>query len=68
MSMRQVQVPWRQRISSRQASWVVACPEMLALVLGSQVLDHLAVPHQTWPNWVEQPFVEEVKRPPLMQL
>jgi hypothetical protein len=46
-------------------SWVVAWPGMLAWALGSQVLDQLALPQQTWPNWVEQPFVEEGKASPL---
>jgi hypothetical protein len=68
MSIRQVQALWRQRISSWEASWVAAWPGMLSLALGSQVLDHLALPHQTWPNGVEQPFMEEGKRPLLMQL
>jgi hypothetical protein len=64
MSIRQVQMLWRQRISSWEASWVAAWPGMLALALGSRVLDHLALPHQTWPDWVEQPFVEEGKASP----
>jgi hypothetical protein len=69
MSIRQVQVLWRQRISSWEASWVAARPGMLALALGSQVLDHLALPHQTWPNWVEQTLSwRKAKRPLLMQL
>jgi hypothetical protein len=64
MSIRQVQALWRQRISSWEASWVAAWPGMLALALGPQVLDHLALPHQTWLDWVEQPFVEEGKASP----
>jgi hypothetical protein len=52
------------RISSWEASWVAAWPGMLALALGSQVLDHPALPRQTWPDWVEQPFVEESKASP----
>src|ERR1700743_1474336 len=64
MSIWQVQVLWRQKISSWEASWVAAWPGMLALALGSQVLDHLVLPHQTCPNWVEQPFVEEGKVSP----
>jgi len=34
---------------------------VLALASGSQVSDHPALPHQTLPNWVEKPFVEEAK-------
>jgi hypothetical protein len=64
MSIRQVQVLWRQRISSWEASWVAAWPGMPALALGSQVLDHLVLPHPTWPKWVEQLFVEEGKASP----
>jgi hypothetical protein len=64
MSMQQVQVLWRQRISSWEESWVATWQGMLASALGSQVLDHLALPHQTWPNWGERPFVEEDKASP----
>jgi hypothetical protein len=39
-----VQVLWRQRISSWEASWAAAG---LALALESQVSDHPALPHQT---------------------
>ena len=41
-----------------------AWPGTIALALGSQVLNHLVLPHQTWPNWVEQPIVEEGKASP----
>jgi len=37
---------------------------VLALASGSQVSDHPALPHQTLPNWVEKPFVEEAKASP----
>jgi len=64
MSIRQVQVLWRQKISLWQASRMEAWPGTIALALGSQVLNHLVLPHQTWPNWVEQPIVEEGKASP----